>query len=178
MAKERRVVLYIAASLDGYIAREDGSVDWLDPTDKQADENYRNFLERIDTIIMGNRTYEQTKELAPDFPYKEQQCYVFSRKRAEERERFVEFVNPDIPIFLKELRSQAGKDIWLMGGAEILDAFLQERAVDELIITVIPLLLGSGIPLFRNGQPEQQLRLLKVEELGEMVHFHYQLKDE
>lgn len=178
MAKERRVVLYIAASLDGYIAREDGSVDWLDPMDKQADENYRNFLGRIDTIIMGNRTYEQTKELAPDFPYKEQRCYVFSRKRDGERERFVEFVNPVIPAFLEELRSQAGKGIWLMGGAEVLDAFLRERAVDELIITVIPLLLGSGISLFRNGQPEQQLRLLKVEELGEMVQLHYQLKDE
>lgn len=176
MSAQRKVVLYIAASLDGYIAREDGSVDWLDPTDTQADDNYQNFLGRIDTIVMGNATYEQTKELAAEFPYREQRCYVFSRKRAGEEEGFVEFINPDIPAFLEELREQEGRHIWLMGGAKILDAFLRERAVDELIITIIPRLLGSGIPLFQNGQPDQRLELLNVEKLGEMVQLHYRLK--
>lgn len=176
MESARKVVLYIAASLDGYIAEEDGGVAFLDASDAEADQNYRRFMRTIDTIIMGNKTYEQTKELASDFPYQEQACYVFSRSRAGEREKYVTFVNPDIPAFVAELRAQAGKNVWLMGGAEILDAFLKADAVDELIITVIPILLGKGISLFKSGRPELPLKLVKTEQLGEMVQLHYMRK--
>lgn len=156
MVAPRKLVLYIASSLDGFIARPDGGVEWL-PTGGEEDYGYAQFLSTVDTVIMGRRTYEQMLTFGP-FPYGEKQCFVFSRHR-EGSDGNVEFVGRDIGPFMAELRSRSGKDLWLVGGADLAGVFFRERAVDEVALTIVPHLLGDGIALFEAGGPEFGLEL-------------------
>lgn len=152
----RPVVLYLAISLDGHIARRDGSVDWL-PTGGSEDFGYVQFLSSVDTVIMGRRTYEQMLTFGP-FPFDGKRCYVFSRRR-QGRDENVEFVDREIGPFMAELRSTPGGRIWLMGGASLAQAFFRAGEVDEAVITIVPRLLGDGIPLFGAGAPDNELEL-------------------
>lgn len=152
----RRLRLFIATSLDGFIASVDGSVDWLF-TD--ADYGYASFFSSIDTVLMGSRTYEQILSLGP-FPYEGKTCYVFTRKARGMAEP-VTFVSGDIAEFTRGLKEEAGQDIWLVGGAEIIGAL--RELVDDYIISVHPIILGAGIPLFRGEGPRAALELVDVE---------------
>ncbi|MFF2483502.1 dihydrofolate reductase family protein [Paenibacillus sp. NPDC058071] len=172
---KRPVALYIAVSLDGYIARENGEIDWLYEAEGEGDNGYSEFYETIDTVLMGNKTYEHTFELADQFPYPDKRCYVFSRSEQEPTSH-VTFVTGDVPEFIEELKEQDGSKIWIVGGAEILDIFLKNNLVDEFIITVIPTILGKGIPLFKKDNPELKLFLAETKRYGQMVQLHYTVK--
>lgn len=139
----RRVRLFIASSLDCYIARKDGGVDWCF-TD--ADYGYAEFYDSVDAVIMGRKTYEKALEFE-ERPYKEKKCYVFTRKPAQNHDN-VEFVS-DVAGFTKNLVGSDGRDIWLAGGAEINSILLGAGLVHEMIVSVHPLVLGEGIPMFR-----------------------------
>ncbi len=152
----RQVVLYVAISLDGRIARRDGSVDWL-PTGGSEDFGYGQFLSTVDTVIMGRRTYDQLLTFGP-FPYGGKRTFVFSRRR-QGRDENAEFVDRAIGPFMAALRSSPGKDIWLVGGADLAQAFFRAGEVDEVIITIVPRVLGDGIALFEAGGPEINLEL-------------------
>ncbi len=140
----RRLILFIAASLDGYIARPSGEVDWLF-TDQ--DYGYTEFLASVDTVLMGRKTYEQVLTFG-EFPYQEKQCYIFSRDPGFDASPHAETVRTDIKAFVETLRQSDGKDIWLVGGAALIHPFVEHELLDELILSVHPILLGSGIPLF------------------------------
>ncbi len=141
----RKVSLYIAASLDGSIARRDGSVDWL-PTDQ--DYGYADFIGRTDTVILGRKTYEAARQLMPGNPFPGKRTVVFSRTHTARRDKYAEFVGGDIVKFIRELREQPGQTIWLAGGANIVRTCLTTGVVDEIILSLPPLLLGDGVPLF------------------------------
>lgn len=151
----RRLRLYIATSLDGYIAGKDGSIDWLF-TD--ADYGYRDFFASIDTVLMGSRTYEQTRSFW-DFPYEGKSCFVFTRK-ARGKADPVTFISGDIAEFTKGLKDEHGGDIWLVGGSEII-AVLRDL-IDDYIISIHPVILGSGILLFREEGRRTDLELVDV----------------
>lgn len=151
----RRLRLFIATSLDGFIAARDGSVDWLF-TD--ADYGYADFFSSIDTVLMGRSTYEQILSLGP-FPYEGKTCYVFTRKARGKAEP-VTFVSGDIAEFTRGLKDGPGQDIWLVGGAEIIGAL--RELIDDYIISVHPIILGSGIPLFRGEGQRRVLELIDV----------------
>lgn len=153
----RKVVLYIATSLDGYIARKDGSVDWLPGLDDE-DYGYSSFLATVDTVVMGRVTYEQLLDFG-DYPYKGKKGYVFSSERRG-RGPHVEFVNSPPKKFTEGLRDEKGQDIWLVGGAELVDSFLSADLIDQFIISVAPMILGEGIPLFFPDGRERKLRLV------------------
>ncbi|WP_088835408.1 dihydrofolate reductase family protein, partial [Paenibacillus tyrfis] len=153
---KRPLVLYIATSLDGYIARENGEIDWLDEAEGEGDSGYSEFYETIDTVLMGNKTYEHTFELADQFPYPDKKCYVFSRSERQPNPH-VTYITGDIPEFIEKLKEQDGSKIWIVGGAEILDVLLKSNLVDEFIITMMPTILGKGIPLFKKDNPELKL---------------------
>lgn len=155
---ERKVVLYVACSLDGYIAGPDGDIRWLF-TDQ--DYGYADFLKRIDSIIMGRKTYDQLLDMG-DFPYAGKDCYVFSRSAMGGDEN-VEFVNSPVKEFIEGLRANDGKDIWLVGGSELIHDFMLAAIVDEFIISIHPMILGQGIPLFRTGLPTYELQLVNSE---------------
>lgn len=156
MVEPRKVVLYIATSVDGYIARKDGSVDWLPPLGDE-DYGYSKFLATVDTVVMGRVTYEQLLTFGP-YPYEGKNGYVFSSVRRG-RDANVEFVNSPPQKFVERLRSEKGSDIWLVGGAELVDSFLSAELIDRFIISVAPVVLGEGIPLFFPDGKERKLRL-------------------
>ena len=158
----RKLKLYTASSIDGLIAREDGSVDWLDavPNPNNLDYGYVDFYNSVDITLMGNKTYQQVMSFDFDFPYQSTTNYVFSRAPKIDTAH-VSFVTKDIPGFVKKLKKGKGKDIWLIGGGELNSLLLKNDLIDELILTIIPVILGSGIPLFSIGGKEQFFSLIK-----------------
>ncbi|MDD3245832.1 MAG: dihydrofolate reductase family protein [Methanosarcina sp.] len=160
-----RIKLYIACSLDGFIARENGSIDWLTKYENssETDYGYSEFYASIDTVLMGRKTYEQVLGFG-DWPYGEKKAYVFTRQEEPlRREKNVEFISGDIEEFARRLKENTEEDIWLIGGSQIIKVFLEEDLVQDLIIFVVPVILGSGIPLFDQIQKEIGLKLINTE---------------
>lgn len=159
------VVLFIAASLDGLIARSNGAVDWLF-TDQ--DYGYRDFFASIDTVIMGRKTYTQILQWG-DYPYQGKQGFVFTRSPSPTQDDNVEFVQENIEALMASLRSRTGQNIWLVGGAELIALFRQQQWIDQLILSIHPLILETGIPLFLPvvGQVQQLIfQQMQVFETG------------
>ena len=152
----RNVVLYIAQSLDGYIARPGGEVDWLDDAD---DFGYESFFRGVEAVVMGRETYEQILTFGP-FPYAGKACYVVTSTRTGQSEsvRFVEIAGVDAVI--GRLKAGEGGDIWLVGGAQLIRHFQERDLIDRYIIFTQPILLGAGIPLFLEQPVERRLKLL------------------
>ncbi len=152
----RQIKLFIACSLDGYIARTDGSIDWLF-TD--GDYGYTDFIRSIDILIMGRKTYEHLLHMVTDYPHQDKQTLVLSHTRAGSRDAHAQFVSGPVRDLVEPLRHTPGGDIWLVGGAEVVRDFLAEGLIDEFILSYHPLLLGSGIPLFLPQSRPISLRL-------------------
>jgi len=173
MLKQRKVVLFIAMSLDGYIAAKEDSLEWLFQVEGEGDNGYSEFYETIDTIILGRRTYDWIIEKEGDnFPYKDAKCYVYSNSYNGKNE-FVEFINEDPVSFIRRLKEDAGKNIWIVGGGNLLQDFIKQDLVDEFIITVAPVLVGSGIPLFHNIDMQKELQLLGIKRYNQFAELHY-----
>ncbi|WP_042142195.1 dihydrofolate reductase family protein [Paucisalibacillus sp. EB02] len=173
-----KLVFYGAVSLDGYLARDDHSLDWLLGTEGEEEIGATEFFSTIDIVLMGRKTYEQIMlNLSDDdFPYnKGKECYVFSRSLSGS-DNNVKFVNDDIVDFTKSLKKEKGKRIWIVGGGEVLYPLLQERLVDEFYIQFAPIILGSGIPLFLPSDIENELKLLDVKHCKQLAELHYELK--
>lgn len=164
-----KIILYIASSLDGYIARENGDVDWL-PIN--TDSGYDNFYKSIDTVIMGKKTYDQILTFG-DYPYKGKKSYVFTRNDSLTKDENVEFAS-NVEEFLRNLVSSKG-NIWLVGGSELFSAFLEHKLVDEIILSIIPTVLGKGIPLFQNINQEANLKLIKTTGYSGFVELTYKV---
>ncbi len=160
-----RIKLYIATSLDGFIARENGSIDWLTKYEhsSETDYGYSEFYASIGTVLMGRKTYEQVLGFG-DWPYGEKKVYVFTRKKEPlRREKNVEFVSGDVGEFVRRLKDNTEDDIWLVGGSQLIKVFLEEDLVQDLIVFMVPIILGSGIPLFDRIQKEIGLKLINTE---------------
>jgi dihydrofolate reductase len=159
----RKIILYIAISLDGKIAKPDGDVSWLDelPNPDHLDYGYADFLSSIDTTLMGNTTYKQLLGFGIEFPYRGKENYVFTRNKELREDENVKFISNDPVSFVKELKSREGGNIWLIGGGKLNTLLLNERLIDEMIIFVIPIVLGDGIPLFGNTPIESKLEMIK-----------------
>jgi dihydrofolate reductase len=171
-----RLVFYGAISVDGYIARDNDSLDWLLGTEGEAELGYSDFFATVDIILMGRKTYDQISIHMPnDFPYKDKQCYVFSRSK-NDTNGYVDFINKDVVSFTKSLKEQPGKRIWIVGGGEVLYPLLQEKLVDEFIIQIAPSIIGHGIPLFIPSEQENQLNLIEVRHVKQFAELHYELK--
>jgi dihydrofolate reductase len=153
----RKIKLNLAVSLDGFIAGPNGEYDWC-LTD--ADYGMTAFINSVDATLMGRKTYELILEFGP--PYPTLTNYVFSRTISTSEFNNVVFVNEDISTFVKTLRTAPGKDIWLYGGGEIIDELMNSNCIDEFVLSVHPLLLGNGIPLFKEHDHRTQLKLKDV----------------
>lgn len=172
----RKVVLFIATSLDGYIAAKDESLDWLFKVEGEGDNGYSEFYETVDTVLLGRKTYDWImKHETGEFPYKNKECYVFSRSPFKDTEN-VSFIDKDITSFTNQLKSQEGKNIWIVGGGELLHFFIKEKLVDEMIITIAPTVIGNGIPLFREGDFQLDLMLKGTRNYNQFVELHYEIK--
>jgi dihydrofolate reductase len=160
----RKVSLYIATSLDGKIAGKDGELDWLShiPNEAKSDYGYGAFLAGVDTILMGRKTWDQVLSFGGTYPYPGMKGYVFSLTKRKSKIKSVKYTSDDPSAFVKKLKTKPGKTIWLIGGAGLAGELLNSELVDELIVTIVPVILGNGIPLF-DQHPEQWFDLTKTE---------------
>lgn len=172
------VKLFIAATLDGYIATENDELDWLFSVKGDGDNGYGRFMADIDQIIMGKKTYDwliQHENLDSDsenWPYTNQQSYIFTRSQLTDT-LHAKFVHPSN---LTEFVQNLSGNTWLVGGGEIIRLFLEADLIDEFFITVSPLLLGAGRSLFPNGSYFADLELLGTQTYGQFVELHYRKK--
>jgi len=172
------VVLYIAASIDGYIAGPDDQLDWLDSVDGGADDfGYGEFYASIDALIMGRRTYEVTAGFG-EWPYSGKPSWVLSRSPLDAANPDVTVVNQSPAEAIAALGAAGYRRIWLMGGGQLTVSAIQAGLVDEMQIFVIPLTLGAGIPLFPPGESRQTaFTLLGAHSYaGGVVQLHYKRK--
>jgi len=173
--RRRKVIVHLATSADGYIARPDGDLDWL--TSRSAPEGFYGlptFEKSVDAKVLGRRTYDRSVKLGARFDVK-RPTFVFSRRPPPSRvPSGVEFVPGSIRAFVDGLRDRPGKDIWLMGGGEIITSFLDAQAIDEFVITVVPVFIGDGIPLIARRPRETILDLQSVTRFDDgVVQLHY-----
>jgi len=169
------VILYIATSLDGYIAKTDHDLSWLS-TVKRKDEDYgyQAFMKNVDSIIMGNRSFEIINQFG-QWPYPDKQCFVASHALSSYNNENVQFIT-DPAAQISRLKKANKGNIWLLGGADIADSLLRLNLVDELIISTIPVMLGSGIRLFNAPLPEMTLKLLSSTSFDSgLVQSHYKI---
>src|SRR5882672_5538959 len=154
----RKVVLGLGISLDGYIARLDGSVDFLF---MPKDYSMGPFFKTVDTAILGRKTYEDSLKMGGGFGAWKMKFYVLSRSMPPGERDAVTFIKESPSAIVSAIRKEPGKNIWLMGGGELARDFLKEDLVDELQMGVVPTLLGEGIPLFPSGFPQREFDLLE-----------------
>ena len=153
------IKFYTAASLDGYIARKDGSIDWLCGGNDSM-EDYGRFFATVDCLVMGRSTYEAILGFG-QWPYSGKPCYVMTHIPPENNPHRVQFVSEGVEAFLKTTEKKANT-IWLVGGANLTGEFLGHGLIDEFSIFFMPILLGDGIPLFPRNSIERSLVLKAV----------------
>jgi dihydrofolate reductase len=176
IAMKRKIIVEIATSADGYIARRDGSVDWLADPRLKGDYGLGPFLKTIDTILWGRKTVTKGLEMGMQLSWygPKTKNYVFSRNPKQGSIPGFEFVREPIKTFAQSLRARRGKHIWMMGGGEIIGAFLDEGEIDEFSIHVIPVFIGEGVPLIAPRHRLIPLKLISTKKYADgVVHLHY-----
>lgn len=172
----RKIKLFIAQTLDGYIATNEESLDWLFAVDGEGDNGYSDFLADIDTVVMGRRTYDwvMTHENGT-YPYSQLKGIIFTNTAFQTPDD-VQLVSGSVADWAKGAIAEKGKDIWVIGGGELIRQFLEADLVDELIVTTAPVLLGEGIRLFPPGEYGSKLELLAVKTHGQFAESAYRVR--
>src|ERR1035438_2175720 len=171
----RLVKYFVASSLDSYISRKDGTMDWL-----FMDQDYgmRGFFASVDVAVMGRKTYAKALELSPQgvhFPG--MKTYVFSHLLPKGKQEKIEVISEEPAAWVETMRAADGKDIWLVGGGEMVREFQQKRLVNEIGISIHPRLLGDGIPLYAQPYPETELELIQSKQYASgLVQVFYRVK--
>ena len=170
----RKIVLFIAMSLDGYIADKYGKVDWLCGQNKEEETSYSIFIKDIDTVIMGWNTYHQIiTELSPtEWAYKGLTSYIITHRDLTSTDEII-VTNKNSCDIVNELKQKDGKGIWICGGASIVHQLIEADLIDEYYISVIPIILGSGIRLFRETEKELRLNLVRTQMYNGIVDLVY-----
>jgi len=183
MPQRRKIIVYIATSADGFIARKDGGIDWLERPRPKGNYGMGAFAKSIDTILLGRKTYDFyvsfVKEgmTAPDMGGGIKH-YAFSRNPPRNVLPGFEFVKAPIKQFAELLRAEKGKYIWMMGGGGIIASFLDAGEIDEFIIHVIPVFIGEGIPLIAPRHRTVPLKLLSMKKFPDgVVRLHYKVSE-
>ena len=175
MVHKRKIIVCIATSADGFIARADGSVDWLDRPSPKGHYGMGEFYKSIDTILWGRKTCDmaldfQKKGIAGSAFDPKVKNYVFTRSPLPSTAPAgVEFVNEPIKAFATRLRKNKGKDIWMMGGAGLIASFLDEGEIDEFVFHVMPTFIGEGIPIIATGRRTVPLKLISCKKFTDGV---------
>lgn len=170
----RKLILYIACSLDGYIAKPNDNLDFLNIVQRDGEDyGYGEFVATVDTVILGRKTYDWVVGHGFDFPHADKETYIITRQVKPSLGNLI-FYNGDLRKLVLELKSGIGKNIFCDGGAEIVNLLLKDKLFDELIISIIPILVGDGVKLFKDNRPEEELKLVSVKsyESG-LVQLHY-----
>ena len=182
MKARRKIIAFIATSADGYIARPNGDVEWLNRRPDNVDYGMRAFYSTIDTILWGRKTYDWLLDYHKARGRKRGMFdtklanYVFSRKPPKRIARGVEFVSEPVKAFAQRLRATRGKHIWMMGGGKLIASFLDVGEIDEFDIHVIPTFIGEGIPLVAPRHRDVPLRLHSARKYSDgVVRLRYEV---
>ena len=171
----RKLILYISSSLDGYIAKPNDDLSFLGMVQKEGEDyGYAAFIETVDTVILGRKTYEWVLQFV-DFPHADKNAYIITRTERPAIGNTI-FYTGDLKALVAKLKSEKGKNIFCDGGAEIVHELLKDNLIDEFIISVIPIVLGGGTRLFKDGFPEQKLELVSTKSFEKgLVQLHYKV---
>jgi dihydrofolate reductase len=170
-----KVQLFIATSIDGYLATLDDDLQWLDSIEGDGDQGFQLFYDQISGIMMGRKTYEILCNLVGDYPHRDRKTFVFSNTVEINKEE-IQTISGDVNKCLDEVRSYISGNVWLVGGGELCRQFLNADLVDELILTIAPLNLGSGIPLWGEMIHPIHWRLEQVTQYHQFVQLKYMRK--
>lgn len=175
----RKVVLFIAETLDGYIAEEDGNIDFLIDNDftsgETRDREYERLTRHIDTVVMGRKTYNQVaNKLSPNnYPYDSFENYILTTHPTESLDN-IHFVRDSVVDLVKKLKNESSKkDIWIIGGSSIIAPLVNEDLIDTYQIGIIPIVLGKGIPLFSDKTNFKELNLDSAKKINGIAYLTY-----
>ncbi len=176
----KKVVAYIATSVDGYVADKNGGVGWLsgDGSDSENFGSYPEFIETVDTVILGYKTYHHiVSELSPEnWPYEGKTSYVLSHKKLENTGG-INFTDEELTSLISRLKLEEGKNIWICGGANIIKQLHEKNLIDTYCLSVIPTILGSGTALFKEGEKEVKLKLISTTSYNGIVDLVYEKRE-
>jgi dihydrofolate reductase len=174
MQSKRKLILYVAMSLDGFIAGPNDDLSFLNIVQQEGEDyGYGDFIQTIDTVIMGRRTYDWVLTQVTEFPHANKETFVITRTERPGKGR-TKFYTGNLKDLILQLKGRAGKDIFCDGGALVVNEFLKEKLIDEFYISVIPVLLGKGVRLFNDDHPEQLLKLVSSKSFKKgLVQMHY-----
>lgn len=176
MKPERIVILYIASSLDGYIAKPNDDLTFLSHVQKEGqDYGYAEFINNVDTVILGRKTYDWVMKQVKEFPHAQLDSYIITRTPRQDIGK-IKFYTGNLKELVLRLKQEKGKNIFIDGGSEIVNELLKEKLIDKFYLSIVPILLGDGVKLFKDGLPEQKLRLIssKQFETG-LIQLQYDL---
>jgi dihydrofolate reductase len=159
----KKIILYIAASIDGRIAEPDGGIEWLSefPITEEMNYGYKDFFDSVDTIIMGGRSWREMSNMDAMGAYADKTVYVVSHHNWGEKEN-IKFITENITESITALRNEQGKDIWLFGGGELISILLAANLIDEMQISYIPTILGKGVLLFPEQSKESKWKIVET----------------
>jgi len=172
----RKVILYISSTLDGFIAGPDNDLSFLDKMHLDGEDyGYTTFVKSVDTVIVGRNTYQWVIDEGFEYPHSDKDIYIVSRQeRASEGK--LHYYNGDLKTLVRQLKAEKGKNIYCDGGATVVNRMLQAGLIDEIILSIIPVLLGAGIPLFKAGYAKQELKLLSSQSFNSGLNqLHYRV---
>jgi len=160
MNNPRKVILYISMSVDGYIADKNDGLDFLSMVAEEGEDyGYQQFVDSVDTILIGRKTYQKVLSMGYAYPHTNKEVYIISQTNSGPEGHF-RYYNGDLKLLVDSLKAKQGKNIYCDGGARLANELLIQNLIDELIISVIPVLLGDGIRLFEDGRPTNRLELV------------------
>ncbi|HBT76551.1 MAG TPA: hypothetical protein DEB39_06410, partial [Planctomycetaceae bacterium] len=162
-----KLSMYVAISLDGFIAKPDGNIDWLtedvSQTDLENDDDYKAFLASVDALVMGGKTYRQVLTF-DEWPYCGKKCVIVSRTETKADLPDVSLTADSPEQVVQRLQNEGCRHVWIMGGGKIHSLFLRAGLIDEMRVFVMPKILGEGIPLFAPPVPDVRWKLLSQKE--------------
>ena len=161
-------------SLDGYIAKADNDMTFLTIVQKDGEDyGYNDFIKEVDTVIMGRKTYDWVMTQVKEFPHADIDSYIITRTPNPAKGK-ISFYTGNLKELILELKQNAGKNIFIDGGAEIVNLLVKDNLIDEYIISIIPILLGDGVRLFRGSIMEQNLELISSKQYDTgLIQLHY-----
>lgn len=170
----RKVIVFIAMSIDGFIAAPNDDLTFLSMVEKEGEDyGYNQFHESIDTVIVGRKTYDKVLSMNVPFPHSNKECFVITRNKNLNNSS-ITYYSDSLVDLINTLKQKQGKNIFIDGGAQLVQALMQENLIDEYIVSLIPIVLGAGTMLFKDGAIEQKLKLVNVHSYDTgLVQLHY-----
>lgn len=170
----RKLILYISSSMDGYIAKPNDDLSFLEMVQKEGEDyGYHDFIKTVDTVILGRKTYDWVMKQVATFPHADKETYIITRTEKLKTGN-INFYNGNLKDLVLGLKKEQGKNIFCDGGAEVVNELLQDGLIDEFIISIIPVLVGNGTRLFQDGRPEQKLELISSKQFDTgLIQLHY-----